>query len=469
MNDDYPQYQPSIEKDFLKKKEQAAHIRDMTLNNERINELNKEKELKQKRLEEAENIKEKEQILKEKEELEERIRKTQDKSDELNLSVKNYKNYAHEKYMNVVMSSKLDNSDIYLIFGNDIKTYISTQNQEKNYIKLIFKFKLFVNKIVITGRYGDHAIKSRLVPMKLELTDKVTNTFKTKTFPNIYNSYVWEDINIFSDELIISNSKNYLEISNIKIYAKRDESLLKKYERDHEAIMKKKKQEEEERKQKEKSSQQIEKEKILAEREKKKKMREDKIKKIEEIKQKEKQEEAKREAEKRAKEAEERKKKLDRKHRRPLTWLEMIEYQKLAKEYDIMIAKDKEAMRPKAEKADKLMAIILKHQAEDEETTREAKQYGLPPPPLRYSQKQIDTVKEYMSHAYPKLDFYEKAMCMKMIDSINANNTASTKAGADANILPYKVIDAKKYKALADEELRKFNWECKGFTGMIFP
>jgi hypothetical protein len=280
---------------------------------------------------------------------------------------------------------------------------------------------------------------------------------------------VWEDINIFSDELIISNSKNYLEISNIKIYAKRDESLLKKYERDHEAIMKKKKQEEEERKQKEKSSQQIEKEKILAEREKKKKMREDKIKKIEEIKQKEKQEEAKREAEKRAKEAEERKKKLDRKHRRPLTWLEMIEYQKLAKEYDIMIAKDKEAMRPKAEKADKLMAIILKHQAEDEETAREAKQYGLPPPPVRYSQKQIDTVKEYMSHAYPKLDFYEKAMCMKMIDSINANNTASTKAGADANILPYKVIDAKKYKALADEELRKFNWECKGFTGMIFP
>ena len=142
-----------------------------------------------------------------------------------------------------------------------------------------------------------------------------------------------------------------------------------------------------------------------------------------------------------------------------------IEEIKLAKEFEKILIKEENVRKPKEEKAKKLWGIVEAQIKQEKETAKQANKLGMPPPPPKYSAKQIATIQKYLPHHYPQLAGIDKANCMRSLNQILTLNNQAIVAGREAQMLPYRQDDAQRYSKESADILANYNKICINKTG----
>ncbi len=139
-----------------------------------------------------------------------------------------------------------------------------------------------------------------------------------------------------------------------------------------------------------------------------------------------------------------------------------LEKEKMVADFEEIFEKEVAIKEQKAKKAKRLWGIINKHGDEDDKTADFADKIGLPPPPSRYSQHQIDLVKTHMKYKKPVLSFDDKVQCMTILNQAKASSDLSEQAGRDSHILPHKISESKTHTQNYELLMKQFNFKCIG-------
>ncbi len=242
------------------------------------------------------------------------------------------------------------------------KTFNHTEitPNENSWLKIALNVPIEINKIVIENRHdspGSLEMRKRLPPFTVTVKNKSGIVVATKTFEDILQTYVWNDVFAVGSEVIVQQQKkNYLHISEIQIFGipAKDCSYYEKrtaLNRERVSPM----------------FQQLKTSACLA-------------------------------------------------PQSPLGASETMKAQ--ADRFNKIINKQIERQKIKTEQAKTLWDKIQKQQVLENQLTAQAKRLGLPPPKPLYSEKQIETVKQNMEVTKPNLTVAQKADCMSLYNQI---------------------------------------------------
>jgi polyhydroxyalkanoate synthesis regulator phasin len=247
------------------------------------------------------------------------------------------------------------------IDGNK-KTFNHTEIKpnENSWLKIALSTPIEINKIVIENRSdspGSLAMRKRLPPFTITVKNKAGIVVASKTFEDILQTYVWNDVfSVGSEVMVQQQKKNHLHIAEIQIFGIQAHDC--NYYEKQTALN---------RQRVSPMFQQLKTSACLA-------------------------------------------------PQSPLGAAETMKAQ--ADRFNKIIKKHTEKQKAKTEQAKTLWNKIQKQQVLENQLAAQAKRFGLAPPKPLYSAKQIESVKQNMEAFKPNLTVNQKADCMSLYNQI---------------------------------------------------
>jgi hypothetical protein len=133
-----------------------------------------------------------------------------------------YKDWAHRGV--ATQSSNYGNYLAKNVIDGDLSTFNHTDMSPNanSWLKIKLPFAVEINKIVIENRQdtpGSLVFRKRLPPFKVTVTNASGIEVASKTFNDILQTYVWNDVyTVGADVTVTQLKKNYLHMAEIKIF-----------------------------------------------------------------------------------------------------------------------------------------------------------------------------------------------------------------------------------------------------------
>jgi len=136
--------------------------------------------------------------------------------------------------------------------------------------------------------------------------------------------------------------------------------------------------------------------------------------------------------------------------------------QQKALEYENVLALQNKQNSKKVQQAKLKLIDIIKYQNKEKESAFYAKKYGLPPPPVKYTQADIDQTKEQaqLNTTSLSLSTEQKAQCMLLLDDYNTKNEKLQDMGNMAAEQPYLAAQLQKYSTIANNAHQLYLSTC---------
>lgn len=136
--------------------------------------------------------------------------------------------------------------------------------------------------------------------------------------------------------------------------------------------------------------------------------------------------------------------------------------QQKALEYENVLALQNKQNSQKVQKAKLKLIDIIKYQNKEKESAFYAKKYGLPPPPVKYTQADIEQTKQQaqLNTTSLSLSTEQKAQCMLLLDDYNTKNEKVQDMGNMAAEQPYLAAQLQKYSTIADNAHQLYLSTC---------
>ena len=135
-----------------------------------------------------------------------------------------YKNWALDKDSKISQSSTFDNFKAENAIDGKFDTYSQTDMPANgtSWLSLILPSPIEISKIVIHNRAdvpGSFSNRERLPPFSVIIKNSAGATVDTKKFTDILSEYVWDDVYMVGTEVRIEQEKqNYLHIAEIEVF-----------------------------------------------------------------------------------------------------------------------------------------------------------------------------------------------------------------------------------------------------------
>jgi hypothetical protein len=136
--------------------------------------------------------------------------------------------------------------------------------------------------------------------------------------------------------------------------------------------------------------------------------------------------------------------------------------QQKALEYENVLALQNKQNSQKVQKAKLKLIDIIKYQNKEKESAFYAKKYGLPPPPVKYTQADIEQTKQQaqLNTTSLSLSTEQKAQCMLLLDDYNTKNEKVQDMGNMAAEQPYLAAQLQKYSTIANNAHQLYLSTC---------
>lgn len=135
--------------------------------------------------------------------------------------------------------------------------------------------------------------------------------------------------------------------------------------------------------------------------------------------------------------------------------------QKNATAYNQIIEQQQSAKKAKADRAQSLWKKIQDQQLKEQQTATTAKKLGLPPPPSRFTQKQIDTVKKYLEPPTPTImTDQQKSDCMIALNNAMSLKQQAQLIGQQSINVPFMRTQAKQLAEQSSTAWNSYNAKC---------
>jgi hypothetical protein len=141
--------------------------------------------------------------------------------------------------------------------------------------------------------------------------------------------------------------------------------------------------------------------------------------------------------------------------------------QQKALEYENVLALQNKQNSQKVQKAKLKLIDIIKYQNKEKESAFYAKKYGLPPPPVKYTQADIEQTKQdaQLNTTSLSLSTQQKAQCMLLLDDYNTKNEKLQDMGNMAAEQPYLAAQLQKYSTVANNAHQLYLSTCTKISG----
>jgi hypothetical protein len=309
-----------------------------------------------------------------------------------------YRNWATEGL--AIQSSTYEQYPAQLAIDRDLKTFNHT-NIGNSWWQLDLLKPIAIRQIKIHNRSDNYQVKSRIAPFKVTVFNAKSAIVAEKTFSDIEDVYNWDLIfavgKLVRIELL---SSNYLHMTEVEVWGETG--------KDCDQYLKVFTQLDNEIKYNRASGKTVTETQTL---------RRDRIKKL---------------YDSCLKTSPENQTKID----------QLVSEQ--AKAYDKIVQIQKTESEKKVAAAKIKMASIDTSIKKEQEMGAQAKKLGLPPPPQRYSQAEIDTVKKDLKPYVPRqLNQQQKAECMVLFNELTTKKQKADEAGqmSEANPLLIPVVE----------------------------
>jgi hypothetical protein len=145
-----------------------------------------------------------------------------------------------------------------------------------------------------------------------------------------------------------------------------------------------------------------------------------------------------------------------------LETLSPSQIQQKALEYENVLALQNKQNNQKVQQAKLKLIDIIKYQNKEKESAFYAKKYGLPPPPVKYSQVDIEQTKQQaqLNTTSLSLSTEQKAQCMLLLDDYNTKNEKVQDMGNMAAEQPYLAAQLQKYSTVANNAHQLYLSTC---------
>lgn len=134
---------------------------------------------------------------------------------------------------------------------------------------------------------------------------------------------------------------------------------------------------------------------------------------------------------------------------------------KLANAYQKIMNKKFAKRKEVAAKAKKKLAVINRTIEAEKAVAEEAKKLGMPPPPSRYTPKEIAMVKKYAALNAPDMSETDRARCMMLYRIAHNKRSSAESYGIYAMFIPFLRPGAKRKGRRAERALALYNRECE--------
>lgn len=318
----------------------------------------------------------------------------------------------------ITVSSSIKNHPASNVIDGKLSTWVETRLQTKPWIKVNLPISVEISEIRVKNKLGSVADRRRLIPFELRIYDPSKKVIGRKEYRDASSSYQWSSIDMVGSVVeLVCKGDTILHISSIEVYGKQASTPAQYLSRSLELTAQIKA----------KQSTGDKPDPALLARQLRAKQLADSVKSVA--------------------------------PKNPLK--DPQERAKLAKAFQKLLNKKFEKRKAVSVKAQKKLEVINRTIEAEKAVAIEAKKLGMPPPPSRYTTKEIAMVKKYAALNPPDMSEKDKARCMMLYRIANDKRSSAESYGIYAMFIPFLRPSAKSKGRRAEQALALYNRECE--------
>ena len=333
-------------------------------------------------------------------------------------SIQQQKNHNWAPEGKTTQSTTYQNHGPNLAVDGNIDTYNQT-NVGRSWWQVELSIPVAIRSVVVFNRLGTYQVKSRLVPFKIQIINNNGATVGEKTFENVQDKYVWDKVYIVGKIIRIELlNNNYLHMAEVEVWGEEAQdcpTYMDEYNKTNQEINKKL----------------IQYSTIpdeLTQKKTKTKSLYDSCTKMT---------------------------KEDSSKRQQL-------FEEQVKAYDQVLSLQQKENEIKIQEAKQKQKDIKAAQAIEAQAAKQAKRFGLPPPPSRYTQAEIDEVNQNLKKYKPiVLTNQEKVQCMSLLNDATQKRNKAEDIGRIAESMPFLLPSAREWGNKSEDAWNKYNQMCQ--------